>query len=129
MIYLRAEMWPRGDRSKAYLLAEATIENVGGTATQGNYDVRFSKRSGFVLKKADAVIPNFELIRVIRPLVSSIWKSTRVEGFPRQDRGVWDLLYRALMNTVAVRNLVGVVETHEGPEEAPDPAVDADEQG
>lgn len=120
MMYLRVEMWPKGDRSKAYLLGEATIENVGGTATQANYDVRFSKRSGFSLKKADQAEPRAELLRVLRPLASSVWKSTRIEGFPRVARGVWDLLYRALVNTVGTRNLVGVQDTHE---DIPDPDV------
>lgn len=120
MIYLRAEMWPQGDRSKAYLLGEATIENVGGSATSADYDARFSKRSGFALKKADQAEPRAELLRVLRPLVSSVWKSTRVEGFPRSARGIWDLLYRALANTVATRNLVGVQDSYES---SPDPDI------
>ncbi len=42
MIYVRIELWPRGDRARARLLTEAVIANVGGAGGHANYDVRLS---------------------------------------------------------------------------------------
>ncbi len=103
MIYIRVEMWPKGDRKRARTLAEATVENLGGTKSRANYLARISKRSGFRVPKGHAY-SDPELARVCRPAPSSIWKETVVEAFPRSVRGAWDLLYRALCGCVGDRN-------------------------
>ena len=120
MIYLRVELWPKGDRSRATLLGEATIENTGGTKTKANYRARISKKRGF--KPAKKPKPakgdpglvevlnlvtqtkDAEVLRVCRPASSSVWKETVVEAFPRSVRGVWDLLHRTLIGCVGGRN-------------------------
>ena len=34
----------------------------------------------------------------------SVWKSGKIHNFPRKQRGVWDLLFRVLLNAVGNRN-------------------------
>lgn len=102
MIYIRVEMWPKGDRKRAYLLTEATVENVQGLKTRADYLVRLSQRSGFKASAKTHADP--ELARVCFPRQSSVWKETTVVSFPRAMRGVWDLLYRGLCSCVGNRN-------------------------
>lgn len=75
MVYVRVELWPGGDRTKARLLQEATIANVGGTGEFGNYAVKVShsttyKGNGF----ADP----------IRPALAEVWKSGGIAGHARK---------------------------------------------
>lgn len=102
MIYIRVEMWPKGDRKRARLFAEATVENKGGTKTKANYLARVSKRGGFKPPKGDYQDP--ELMRVCRPAAFSVWKEAAVEAFPRAKRGIWDLFHRTLRACVGDRN-------------------------
>lgn len=104
MIYIRLEMWPRGDRKQSRLMGEATIANVGGTETRGNYVARISKRGGFKGSKAHE---DPELARVLCPKDSSVWKTTSLESFPRTILGAWDLLYRVLRACLSDRNTRG----------------------
>lgn len=132
MIYIRAEMWPKGDRTKARILGEATIENLGGgTRTKADYRTCISKRGGFKPTKepltkglvqrllGDAPSNSLDFVghvieamtpkdpeawRVHRPTASSIWKEIKVEGFPRASRNIWDLLFRSLRMGVGERN-------------------------
>lgn len=99
MLYIRVELWPRGDRSRSKVLGEAVIANVGGTATVGNYAANLSRRGGFKARKEDD-----GTFRVTLPRSSSIWKQTTVEGFKRRRFGPWDLLYRVLKSVVGDRN-------------------------
>ncbi len=89
MIYVRVELWRRGDRSKARLLGEAEIANDGKSENPavGDYAVRLLKSPEYAKS-------------------AGTWKAGRVEGFPRQSRlhGPWDLLLRALLVTVGTRN-------------------------
>jgi len=85
MIYIRIEMWPKGDKTKARLLGEGQIANVGGTAANGNYTVKLLKSPEYAK-------------------TSGTWKSGHVEGFPRVRLGPWDLLLRALQSCVGDRN-------------------------
>lgn len=67
---------------KVTTLATGKIVNTGaGTPTQGNYRIELRDAAG-------------------RP-----WRSGTVEGFPRKRLLAWDLLYRALRNLIAERNL------------------------
>ncbi len=82
MIVIRMELWPRGDRSRAKHLGTATIANVGGSQSVGNYRAELSTRGNNP-----------------RP-----WRSGSVTGFPRLRLGAWDLLFRALQAIVGDRN-------------------------
>lgn len=88
MLYIRIEMWPRGEKSRARLLGEATISNEGGTADSGNYSVVLLKSPEY------AATEN----------VGKPWRKGSVQGFPRLRLGPWDLLFRALRDTVGGRN-------------------------
>ncbi len=82
MIVVTIELWPHGDESKKKHLGTAKIANDGrGTLTEGDYDVVLSKTG--------------------RP--NQTWRKGRVTEFPRRRLGPWDLLYRALRNTVGDR--------------------------
>lgn len=59
-----------------------------GTPTHGNYDVR--------------------LLTWHDP--PRVWRKGRVEGFPRQRLGPYDLLLRALATTVGARNAAALAE-------------------
>jgi hypothetical protein len=48
MLYLRIELWPKGQRDKSRLLHEAVIANDGtGNANRGNYKAHLSRKGGF----------------------------------------------------------------------------------
>lgn len=47
MVYVRIELWPGGDRTKARLLQEVEIANVGGNPEIGEYGARLSHSSTF----------------------------------------------------------------------------------
>ena len=88
MIYVRIEMWPKGDMSCARLLGEAKLCNEGGTNQVADYSV--------VLLKSP------EYARAGN--VGKAWKRGEVKGFKRLKLGHWDLLFRALAATVGYRN-------------------------
>ena len=81
MLVVTVELWPRGDRSRARHLGTARIANVGGTRERGEYSVALSKWG--------------------RPDES--WRTGVVRGFPRLQRGPWDLLLLALHATCSRR--------------------------
>jgi hypothetical protein len=93
MIYVRIEMWPHGDKSRARILSEATIANVGGDATHGNYEAMFSKVGGF---KSD--------VRERKP--KATLRAVLVKDFPRKRLYAADLLLRALVAAFGERNAV-----------------------
>lgn len=79
MIYVRVELWPKGDRSRPRLLGEGVIENVGGDKKLGTYRMSISKPAGV----ADPT----------QPRASECWKQDGLAGFARQSKlGAWDLL-------------------------------------
>lgn len=102
MLYIRVELWRRGDRHDSKLLGEATVSNVGGDAETGHYLVRLSKFGGFKLRQTQN--QDEESVRVCLPLASSIWKQGKVGPFSRTLLGPWDLLYRALRDVAGYRN-------------------------
>lgn len=84
MLRITVELLPLGDESRARVLSVAEIANDGtGTLDTGNYV--------FTLSKGEQANRN-------------VWRQGAVRGFPRRQLGVWDLLYRALQNSVAERN-------------------------
>lgn len=83
MIVVRVEMWPQGDKTRAYPLALMTMTNDGtGSKTEGNYDVALS-HAGIHYPPKDA------------PPDKVVWKIGRVEGFPRK-HSPYHLILRAL---------------------------------
>ncbi len=82
MIRVTVELLPHGDESRRRHLGTAIIANDGtGTDTQGNYNIRLSRRG--------------------QP--DSAWKTGRLTGFQRKRFLVWDLLLLALAATVGQR--------------------------
>jgi hypothetical protein len=77
MLRVLIELWPGGDSSRAKSIGEAEIVNVGGDAETGDYHVR-------LLRGSDR----------------QTWKTGRVIGFRRLERGAWELLYRAIASVV-----------------------------
>lgn len=73
-VYVRVELWPGGDRSKAKLLQEAIIANVGGTGTHGDYAVRVSHSTTFT---GDG------FANPIRPTPAEVWREARIVGHAR----------------------------------------------
>lgn len=101
MLVVRIELWPRGDAARARSLGVASIVNVGdGTHAIGNYDVTLFKAPEY--SKQAETRPLQQML--IHPLAREIWKKGRIEGFPRQRLGPWDLLFRALGALTFKRN-------------------------
>lgn len=80
MLVITIEVWPGGDKAKAYPIGTGVIGLVSGTPTRGNYATYFSAKDG-----------------------KSMWKRGEVYDFPRKKLLVWDLLYRALHNVAKDR--------------------------
>jgi hypothetical protein len=81
MLRITIELLPLGSEIGKKLLGIAKISNTGsGSLTKGNYECRF------------------EYVR------GRLWKSCKVDEFPRQELPAWDLLYRALHKIVGGRN-------------------------
>ena len=80
---IKFELWPFGLESQKQSLGHATITNIGGTNTSGEYKAT-------LFTKGD------------KPRV---WKAGKVFGFPRLKLGGWDLLYRALRELIGERNV------------------------
>ena len=77
------ELWPHGQQAGKRVLGVAEIANLGtGTLESGNYEVR-------LLKWGEG---------------RRVWKKGQVLNFPRQRLGPYDLLFRALLHTVGLRN-------------------------
>ena len=87
MIYIRIELWPRGDRSRKRLLHEAVIANDGtGDMSTADYHASLSKRGGF--KCDDDRLARFDLKNVLR--------TAEVTGFKRKQESAWLLIKRVL---------------------------------
>ena len=83
MIRVTVELLRFGDSDDIEHLGTAYItNNLTGTPTIGNYNVRISKRGN----------------------PKTVWKRGTVKNFKRKSRGAWDLLYLALKNIVGKRN-------------------------
>lgn len=73
-VYVRVELWPGGDRSKAKLLQEAMIANVGGNGTRGDYAVKLSHSTTF---KGDG------FANPARPTPAEVWREARITNHAR----------------------------------------------
>lgn len=84
MVRITIELLPRGSEAHKRHLGTMEIANdrTGGSGPLGSYDVRLSKRG--------------------RPNV--LWRTGKVERFPRLALGAYDLLFRALAATIGSRN-------------------------
>lgn len=92
MIRATLEMIPGGNEARARTIGLVEIANVGGDRIHGDYVVVLKKtppfrgalRAAWRRGRLPAAPDDFEIL------------SGRVEGFHRQRRGSYDLLYRAL---------------------------------
>ena len=85
MLRVTIELVPLGREEGKRTIGVVEIANDGsGDRTTGNYDVRLFKH---LVGKG-----------------GQVWKRGRVEGFPRQALGPYDLVFRALRATVGGRN-------------------------
>jgi hypothetical protein len=81
VIYIRMELWPKGDKSRAQLLGEARIANSGtGTRLRGTYTYEIKGRAGMPLRRG------------------------ALADFPRKQLLGWDLLTRVLALAFGERN-------------------------
>lgn len=88
MIRVTIELFPMGDETKRREIGKMDIFNdASGSAKIGNYGVRLYKTAEFSEKNA-----------------GKLWRRGEVLGFPRLKLGPYDLLYRALADTVGDRN-------------------------
>lgn len=78
VLVVKIELWPGGDESRARLLTLGHIYNDGSHEDhprRGNYEVRLNgQRSNW----------------------NGLWRTGRVDNFPRLSYGPWELLRRAL---------------------------------
>ena len=81
MIRVTVELISAVSPSRSKILGVAEIVNDGslGNGSQGNYNVKFSKRE---------------------PCLNTTWRSGRVEKFARKRYGAWYLLYKALRSVI-----------------------------
>ena len=100
MIVIKIELWPGGDPATAEHLGTVVIANdVKATLKDrslGDYDVILTK-----FGKTGEVPRNKWAFQAAR---GAAWMTGRVEGFPRQTLGGFDLLFRALRGCVGDRN-------------------------
>lgn len=88
MIYIRIELWPKGDFVNKKVLNEAIIINTGkGTVTNGIYKTFLSRRGGFKRSEKD----------LIRGNVKNVLREIDVNDFPRKRKNIWNLLKRCLV--------------------------------
>lgn len=90
MLKITIELLPGGYESKKRILGTMTIVNdlSSNGPTVGNYIIK-------IFKWAD----KYKKCRK-----SNVWKRGTVKNFPREKLGPWDLLLRALQNTIGDRN-------------------------
>lgn len=84
MLVIQVQMWPRGDKSKAYSLGTLTVAldpNTVPTDRLRNYSWRITRFKD-----------------------KGTWKSGRIEGHNPKTRGPWDLIFRILRDAVGFRN-------------------------
>ena len=93
MVVIKVEMWPGGNESRKQEFARAEITNLASTtiATQGGKGDYHVRLSGGIWGRTD--------------VMHRTWKTGKVKGFDRVKRGIWDLLFLALLDTVGYRNL------------------------
>lgn len=81
MIYVKVELWPFGDRTKAKPLGEMYIANdATGSLTRGNYKA------------------------ILKNSVGRTFRACKVADFPRKRLNVYDLMFRVLRTAVGDRN-------------------------
>jgi hypothetical protein len=92
MLVVKIELWPLGCESRKKTLAVGHIINDGsGSMSSGNYRIELFNAAG------------------------RLWKTGRVEKFPRRRLLAWDLLCRALTGILGPRNKITESATKEAP--------------
>lgn len=82
MVVIRAEMWPKGDETKAYFLGTVVIV-LKGIDEKG-------------LRRYEWAISKFKS--------KTVWKRGTIDGHNPKNRGLWDLLYRIMELAAGARN-------------------------
>lgn len=91
MVYIRIELWPKGDGFKKRTLGEIFITNDGtapAKSPRGNYSYRVMKAGGS----------------------PHVYREGAVRDFPRKRLGAYDLLFRVLEDVFGLRNPKRVAE-------------------
>lgn len=83
MLHIQVQMWPKGDKTKAYSMGTLTVALDPDTSTLTKRDYTW---------------------RITRFQDKGTWKSGRIEGHTPKTRGPWDLIFRILRNVVGHRN-------------------------
>lgn len=101
MIRVTIELLPGGRETGKRTLGLVEIANIGGTSAKGNYAVVLTKTPPFAgaLKAAwrKGLIAGDQFVSEVVDLTGDDELAiAKVTGHPRQSRGVYDLLYRAL---------------------------------
>jgi hypothetical protein len=94
VIYIKIELWPGGDSTRARVLSEGIIHNVGGDSARGNYEYLFSKVGGF----------GATVREIATAQVKKVLRRGAVLNFPRQRLYAHDLVFRALRAAFGERN-------------------------
>lgn len=82
MLRITVENVPHGIESLKDDIGTITIVNVGGTPDNGNYCYSITHHT----------------------MPGVVWRSGKIEGFPRKQMLVWDLLYQILKDAVGNRD-------------------------
>jgi len=84
MLVIQIQMWPKGDKTKAYSMGTLSV------ALDPKTTKNFSNRgyTWAITKLAD----------------KGLWKKGSIEGHNPRIRGQWDLIYRILRQAVGDRN-------------------------
>jgi hypothetical protein len=85
MLVIQIQMWPKGDKTKAYSMGTLTVALKPGTKSDGLRAYTWA-----ISKFAD----------------KGVWKKGHIEGHNPKIRGPWDLVYRILRQAVGDRNPV-----------------------
>lgn len=88
MIYLKLELWPGGDKSRAQDLGSAVIANESDLSPISSYSISLLKGKRYSPNNA-----------------GQVWKTGELHGWPRgsQSIGPWELLYLLLENALGNR--------------------------
>jgi hypothetical protein len=86
MLVIQVQMWPGGDKSKAYSMGTLTVALDPSTLATD--------------------ITRGYTWRITRFKDKGTWKSGRIDGHNPKTRGPWDLIFRILRSAVGVRNKI-----------------------
>jgi hypothetical protein len=98
MIVVRVELWPQGSFRARKTIAVATIANVGGTETRGEYEAKFYGAGNGASGDIEHVYGH---LTQGRHLQRTPWRVAFLRGFARKREGAWHLLRYLLTEAIA----------------------------